>query len=182
MEEQKLSLSGLMDPSAMKKIGKLAGADIIITGIITPFGDSIRISCKAIDTETAKVIGSARGDIAKTETISNLLKHGSGGAAGSADNPDKQATKIEDVAIPVVQKKNAAAAKITWILKQEIYAGGKPRATPLTISRLMATIRRHVIEVSPLITKATTGSVPMKTAIPPPIHPAAYRETDPREH
>jgi TolB-like protein len=114
MEEQKLSLSGLMDPSAMKKIGKLAGADIIITGIITPFGDSIRISCKAIDTETAKVIGSARGDIAKTETISNLLKLGGGGAAGSADNLDKQAAKIEDVAIPVVQKKNAAAAKITW--------------------------------------------------------------------
>jgi len=76
MEEQKLSLSGLMDPRSMKKVGKLAGADVIITGTITPFGDSIRVSCKAIDTGTAKVISSARGDIAKTATISDLMKLG----------------------------------------------------------------------------------------------------------
>ncbi len=76
LEEQKLSMSGLMDPSAIKKIGKLAGADVIIAGTITPFGDSIRVSCKAIDTRTAKVVGSARGDIAKTATIADLLKLG----------------------------------------------------------------------------------------------------------
>ena len=78
MEEQQLSLSGLMDPRAMKKIGKLAGTDIIITGTITPFGDSIRVACKAIDTETGKVTGSARGNIAKTATIADLLKLGVG--------------------------------------------------------------------------------------------------------
>jgi TolB-like protein len=81
LEEQKLSLSGLMDPDAIKKIGKLAGADVIIAGTITPFGDSIRVSCKAIDTATAKVIGSARGDIAKTATIADLLKLGITGSS-----------------------------------------------------------------------------------------------------
>ncbi|NPU83781.1 MAG: hypothetical protein HPY65_04770 [Syntrophaceae bacterium] len=76
LEEQKLSMSGLMDPNAIRKIGKLAGADVIITGTITPFGDSIRVSCKAIDTKSAKVVGSARGDIAKTATIADLIKLG----------------------------------------------------------------------------------------------------------
>ncbi len=95
LEEQKLSMSGLMDPSAIKKIGKLAGADVIITGTITPFGDSIRVSCKAIDTETAKVIGSARGDIAKTATIADLLKLGvTGTPAPKGESKAPTASKV----------------------------------------------------------------------------------------
>ncbi len=84
LEEQKLSMSGLVDPRTIKKVGKLAGTDIIITGTITPFGDSIRVACKAIDTETGKVIGSARGDIAKTATIADLLKLGVSDSAKGA--------------------------------------------------------------------------------------------------
>lgn len=114
LEEQKLSLSGLMDPSAIKKIGKLAGTDIIITGTITPFGDSIRVSCKAIDTQTGKVAGSARGDIAKTATIADLLKLGVGGAAAPAGDLDRPANR-NDVAIsPVKERKKVTAGKITW--------------------------------------------------------------------
>lgn len=76
MAENKLSMSGLVDPATIKKLGKIAGADTLVTGSLTPFGDSIRISCKAIDTSTAKVIGVAKGDIAKTAAIANLLKLG----------------------------------------------------------------------------------------------------------
>jgi len=101
LEEQKLSMSGLVDPRTIKKVGRLAGTDIIITGTITPFGDSIRVSCKAIDTETGKVIGSARGDIAKTATIADLLKLGVSETGKSATTPpaaDKPApvTRIFD--------------------------------------------------------------------------------------
>lgn len=76
MAEHKLSMSGLIDPNSIRKVGKIAGADVLVTGSLTPFGDSIRVSCKAIDTTTAKVIGVAKGDIAKTATISDLLKLG----------------------------------------------------------------------------------------------------------
>ncbi len=76
LAEHKLSMSGLVDPNAIKKLGKIAGAEILVTGSLTPFGDSIRVSCKAIDTVTAKVIGVAKGDIAKTATIADLLKLG----------------------------------------------------------------------------------------------------------
>ena len=98
LEEQKLSLSGLMDPQAIRKIGKLAGADVIITGTITPFGDSIRVSCKAIDTGTAKVIGSARGDIAKTATIADLLK------LGVSHSPSSRETAGQSPASRVFEK------------------------------------------------------------------------------
>ncbi|PKN35889.1 MAG: hypothetical protein CVU61_01790 [Deltaproteobacteria bacterium HGW-Deltaproteobacteria-19] len=114
IEEQKLSLSGLMDPSAIKKIGKLAGTDVIITGTITPFGDSIRVSCKAIDTETGKVTGSARGDIAKTVTIADLLKLGISGDSQPAAVPDRPAKRTDRAVSPVVERKRIAPGKITW--------------------------------------------------------------------
>lgn len=76
LAENKLSLSGIVDPDSVRKLGKIAGADTLITGSLTPFGDSIRIACKAIDMTTAKVIGVAKGDIAKTAAIADLLNKG----------------------------------------------------------------------------------------------------------
>lgn len=114
MEEQKLSLSGLMDPRAMKKIGKLAGTDIIITGTITPFGDSIRVACKAIDTETGKVTGSARGNIAKTATIADLLKLGVGSDSAPKEDMDQALNKNEHEISPIEERKKVFAGKITW--------------------------------------------------------------------
>jgi TolB-like protein len=84
--EHKLSMSGLVDPATIKKLGKIAGADALVTGSLTPFGDTIRISCKAIDTTTAKVIGVAKGDIAKTAALANLLKSG----INTEDGQDKE--------------------------------------------------------------------------------------------
>ncbi|NPU85272.1 MAG: hypothetical protein HPY65_12395 [Syntrophaceae bacterium] len=114
LEEQKLSLTGLMDPNAIKKIGKLAGADIIVTGTITPFGDSIRVSCKAIDTETAKVTASARGDIAKTVTIADLLKLGIVGDSQPAAVSARPAGRNDGAVRPVEPKRNVPAGNITW--------------------------------------------------------------------
>lgn len=76
LAEHKLSLSGLTDPKTVKKLGEIAGVDAIITGSVTPFGDSIRVSVKVIATNTAKVVGATKGDIAKTKAIEDLLARG----------------------------------------------------------------------------------------------------------
>jgi len=76
LNEHKLSMSGLVDPKNVKKLGSLAGVDAIITGCVTPFGDSIRVSCKLITTDTAKVIAACKGDIAKTKAIEELMVRG----------------------------------------------------------------------------------------------------------
>jgi TolB-like protein len=91
LTENKLSMSGLVDPNTIKKLGKIAGADTLVTGSLTPFGDSVRISCKAIDTSTAKVIGVAKGDIAKTAAIANMLK----GKTGDGKPSVEQSRRIE---------------------------------------------------------------------------------------
>ncbi|MEM3112744.1 MAG: FlgO family outer membrane protein [Candidatus Anstonellales archaeon] len=76
LAEHKLSISGLVDPNTVKKLGQIAGVDAIVTGSVTPFGDSIRVTCKVIATDTARVIGAGKGDIAKTKAIEELLGKG----------------------------------------------------------------------------------------------------------
>lgn len=76
LAEHKLSLSGLIDPNNVKKLGQIAGVDAIITGTVTPFGDSIRVSSKVITTDSAKVLGASKCDIAKTKAIDELLAKG----------------------------------------------------------------------------------------------------------
>lgn len=76
MTEHKFAASGLVDPQTIKEIGKIAGVDLLITGLLTPFGDSIRISCKILSTRTAKVLGARKVDIAKTRSIENMLAQG----------------------------------------------------------------------------------------------------------
>ncbi|MDI6890620.1 MAG: FlgO family outer membrane protein [Thermodesulfovibrionales bacterium] len=76
LTEHKLSMSGLVDPKTVKQLGKIAGVDTLVTGSVTPFGDSIRVSVKVIATDTARVIGASSGDIAKTKAIEELMAKG----------------------------------------------------------------------------------------------------------
>jgi TolB-like protein len=76
IEEHKLSSTGLIDPQTARKLGKIAGVEALITGTITPFGDSIRLAVKVLDTETAKMISASSGNIAKTQAIEELLARG----------------------------------------------------------------------------------------------------------
>jgi curli biogenesis system outer membrane secretion channel CsgG len=74
LDENKLSRSGLVDPENIKRLGKIAGVDALIIGTVTPLGKSLRVTAKVINTESAKIVGAARGDVEKTPEISELLR------------------------------------------------------------------------------------------------------------
>jgi hypothetical protein len=76
LAEHKLSISGIVDQKTVQKLGQIAGVDAIVTGSITPLENSVRVVCKVIATDTARVIGAAKGDIAKTKAIEELLGKG----------------------------------------------------------------------------------------------------------
>lgn len=101
MKEHELSFLGITDPKKIKKLGEVAGVDAIITGSVTPFGDSIRITCKVIATDTARTIGASKGDIAKTKAIEELL------AKGIEDT----AAAKEPAAAPIVKKETKVVQK-----------------------------------------------------------------------
>ena len=73
IQEHKLSATGLIDPLTARKLGQFAGVEALVTGSITPLGDSVRVSVKILDTTTARVIAAATADIPKTKAIEELL-------------------------------------------------------------------------------------------------------------
>ncbi len=62
-QEHSLSMLGISDPEAVQKVGKVAGADALITGSITEMADSVRVTAKVMATDTARVIAAAKTSI-----------------------------------------------------------------------------------------------------------------------
>ncbi len=73
IKENKLAETGFIDPATASKLGNIAGVDALVTGTLTPFGDTVHLTVKVLDSETADVIDSAKSDIAKTPAINELL-------------------------------------------------------------------------------------------------------------
>ncbi len=99
LKEHKLAITGIIDPTTARKLGQIAGVDALVTGTITPFGDSVRISVKILDAATAKVIGASSGDIAKTKAIEELLgkgiETGLSAAPETLEPPSKTQQRVE---------------------------------------------------------------------------------------
>jgi TolB-like protein len=58
--EQNFQLSGEVDDNSAVSIGKMLGANIVITGTISGSGSSQRLTIKALDVQTAQIITMAR--------------------------------------------------------------------------------------------------------------------------
>ena len=96
LKEHKLGITGLIDPTTAKKLGQISGADALVTGTITPFGDSVRLTAKVLDTNTGDVIDASSADIAKTKAIEELLSRG----IDSTTTPATQETTVTPQTAP----------------------------------------------------------------------------------
>jgi hypothetical protein len=74
LEEHKLSRTGLEEPENVKKLGHFSGVDAIVTGTITPLKDEIRFTAKVISTETADILGAAKGRFPKSAELAQMLE------------------------------------------------------------------------------------------------------------
>lgn len=59
MEEQELSLTGMVQPGEAVQLGKVTGAKLLITGSVIEAGESKFIVAKIIGTETSRVLGAS---------------------------------------------------------------------------------------------------------------------------
>lgn len=62
IQEQKLTLSGLIEESGATKVGELIGAESIILGSYQIINNSIRINCRLINTESGNIMRAAKVD------------------------------------------------------------------------------------------------------------------------
>ncbi len=72
LKEQKFQTTGFIDAETAAKAGKIHGVEAIVTGSIIKFGNTVSVTVKLIDTETARIIDSA--DI-KAKTLDDLSEH-----------------------------------------------------------------------------------------------------------
>ncbi|GAB6393281.1 MAG: penicillin-binding protein activator LpoB [Treponematales bacterium] len=82
-EEQGFQMSGEVSDESAKAIGKLIGADAIVTGSLVSLGSLYQLTLKAINMESAVVAASHQADIRNDERVRALLGQ-TGVAAGSA--------------------------------------------------------------------------------------------------
>lgn len=82
LSEQQLQVSGVIDGSTAKEIGRIAGVDVICTGSVTVFANSAEINARCIGTETGEIVAVGSVEVALDETLARLI--GTGRAASAA--------------------------------------------------------------------------------------------------
>src|SRR6185436_13560066 len=120
VQENKLSATGLIDPATAKKLGQIAGVDALVTGTLTPFGDTVRLTLKVLDTATARIVAATTAEIPKTKAIEELLARSLGGV-GPPPEPDRQPP------VPAGMPKPVEWEGLRFTLKRCVATGGSVR-------------------------------------------------------
>jgi TolB-like protein len=82
-DEMNFQLSGEVSDESAQSIGKKLGAQTIISGSLTPFGNLWRMRVRALEVETAKVQGVKTYTIRKDRVLSRLLPETTGEKVGT---------------------------------------------------------------------------------------------------
>ncbi|HMG75029.1 MAG TPA: FlgO family outer membrane protein [Pyrinomonadaceae bacterium] len=95
--EQKLSLTGMIDPKTAQRLGKLLGVDAIAAGTVTDLGKTLDVNARLINAETGEVFGVASVEIAKDDTVLKLLEQGESAPDTTESSPPTGKKKSQKV-------------------------------------------------------------------------------------
>jgi TolB-like protein len=73
IREQKLSLTGLIDPNAARQLGNLLGVQAIVSGTMTDLAQNVRVNARLISTQSGEIFAVAATAILKDESVNKLL-------------------------------------------------------------------------------------------------------------
>lgn len=73
LHEQQLSMTGLIETAASKKVGAILGSDAVLAGSITNLGNSIKVNSRLIDSGSGMVVAASSITFPKDNKINILL-------------------------------------------------------------------------------------------------------------
>ena len=73
IKEQKLTLSGIVDPGSAKQLGRVLGVDAIVSGSISDLTKTVRVNARLISTETGEIFAVAATEFVKDQTVMDLM-------------------------------------------------------------------------------------------------------------
>lgn len=88
--EQKLSLTGVIDPESAQKLGRVLGVDSVVSGSISDLVKNLKINARLISTETGELFAAAAVEIFKDEAVCSLM----GGCGAAAVSPSASPTPV----------------------------------------------------------------------------------------
>lgn len=73
VEEHRLGKTGIIDDETMAEIGKMRGVEAVVTGSVLKFGNTVSVTSKLIDTESARIIDGADLKVTTIEDIPDRI-------------------------------------------------------------------------------------------------------------
>ncbi len=72
LKERKLSSTGLIDAESAGEVARIAGVEALVTGRLTPFRDTVRVSLLVLREGSAEVVASQVADVPRTGALAEL--------------------------------------------------------------------------------------------------------------
>lgn len=85
--ELRLQRSGAINAETVQELGNVTGAESLLIGSISNFGDAMRLNGRVLDTDTAQVTSVARSNFSLTETFERMIANRSVSKCGFATGP-----------------------------------------------------------------------------------------------
>ena len=102
--ELNFQLSGEVDDNSAQRLGQMLGAQNIITGNVTKIGDRYRLTVRALNVESAQIVGQFNRNISNSSTINALIQTPSTDSiAADSTQTTLSATQISTGATPQAQ-------------------------------------------------------------------------------
>ena len=132
IKEQRLGLSDLFDPSKAAKVGRLAGAQVVVIGGYVVFGKDLMFNLRFVDTETGVVQHTAQvlGGISDGKALFAVLNRLADAAVGSLEKKvvtrggEKRVVKAAPVKLTPRERKRLAAPPARSLTAYELFGKG----------------------------------------------------------
>jgi len=92
-EELDFQMSGEVDDATAQALGRMAGAQIIISGAVSRIGDLYRLRIRALSVQSAEIVGQFNRNIPDNPTVAALVKSEATGYGGSTAMASNVGTK-----------------------------------------------------------------------------------------
>jgi TolB-like protein len=98
LQELKFSESGAVDRTTANRVGRLLGADILVTGTIVELGD-LELNVRMINVQTGQVLAASRARVGKSVEVDRLLNQAAAtsGVGARPDTPTRPRRYEEDL-------------------------------------------------------------------------------------
>ena len=132
IKEQRLGLMDLFDPSKAAKIGRLAGAQVVVIGGYVVFGKGLMFNLRFVDAETGIVLHTAqvRGGTSDEDALFGTLTRLADAAVESLGKKvvirggEKRVVKAPPVTLTPRERKRLAAPPAKSLTAYELYGKG----------------------------------------------------------